>query len=76
LKDELKDTSVQVAGVYQGGMKTQMHAKGGDKREGTKRYENYIDPAILAKAIEENLSAPVLQDIYMFDGKKDSLLFV
>ncbi len=75
LKDKLKNTSVQVAGVYPGGIKTDFHEKGGDKRKGTERYEKYIETRDLADAIVEALSFPDLKDVKMF-GDKDSLRFV
>lgn len=54
LQLDLKDTNIKVAGLYQGGINTQMFAKTGDKFP----IERFTEPADLADVVAYMLSLP------------------
>lgn len=54
LKEDLKETNVRVAGVYQAGTNTSMFANTGE----TMPIEKFTDPADLENVIEFMLSQP------------------
>jgi len=57
IKEDLRETSVKVAGIYQAGVKTDMFFKTGEKfSEGV--YEKFMDPKDLAGIIVFMLSQP------------------
>ncbi|OGK52848.1 hypothetical protein A2970_02245 [Candidatus Roizmanbacteria bacterium RIFCSPLOWO2_01_FULL_44_13] len=57
IREDLRGTSVKVAGVYQSGVKTEMFSKTGEKfDEGV--FEQFTDPKDLASAIVFMLSQP------------------
>jgi NAD(P)-dependent dehydrogenase (short-subunit alcohol dehydrogenase family) len=55
LKIDLKETSIKVAGVYQGGINTKMFAKAGDVDV---PYQTFTDPVDLAEVIVFLLTQP------------------
>ncbi len=55
LKEDLKDSNVKVAGVYQGGVNTRLFAKAGEEGVPT---ETFTDPADLADVIVFMLTRP------------------
>lgn len=57
LREDLKESSVRVAGVYQGGTRTNMFKKAGENWP-KKRYDNFIPPEELAEVIVFMLSRP------------------
>lgn len=54
LREDLKDSSVKVMGVYQGGVNTYFHQKTGDKLQKNK----YTEPQDLAELIVYSISRP------------------
>lgn len=65
LKNDLRDSSIKVAGVYQSGTNTQMFAKSGQDFP----VENFTDPADLADVIAYMLSLP--PKIWLHDVRVD-----
>lgn len=57
LRNELKETNVRVAGIYQGGTRTDMFGKANDPKE-KELFDKYTDPADLADVIVFMLSRP------------------
>ncbi len=54
LAEDLKESNIKVAGIYQGKTATQIHAKAGEKLD----LENAIDPTALAEVIVFMLAQP------------------
>ena len=57
IREDLRGTSVKVAGVYQSGVKTEMFSKTGEKFK-EEVFEKFTDPKDLASAIVFMLSQP------------------
>ena len=62
LKEDLAETNIQVAGVYTGGINTNLHTKAG-KDISPERRARWLDPAKLANDIVKMISADKWKDI-------------
>lgn len=69
LKEDLKETNVKVAGIYQGGVNTQMFNKTGEEFS-EEKLNSFISPADLAEVVVFMLSRP--EKIWLHDVRVEN----